>query len=227
MPTFVLIPGAGSDSTHWHLVRPLLEAAGHDVVTPDLPCESDDEGLPEYAAAVHAAIGDRDEAVVLVAQSLGAFTAAQVAAERPTALIVYVNAMIPAPGESPGTWWDAVGHAEAAAETLERHGPMSDWTEADIDEVFLHDVPAESLPGVRVLRQAGGIFATPLTAWPGDVPPRVISGLDDRLFALEPQRRIARERLGAKPEVVPTGHLAALADPAAPAERLLASAGEL
>ena len=32
MATFVLIPGAGSDSWHWHLVGSELEARGHDVV---------------------------------------------------------------------------------------------------------------------------------------------------------------------------------------------------
>ncbi len=37
MATFVLIPGAGSDSWHWHLVGPELEARGHDVVAVDLP----------------------------------------------------------------------------------------------------------------------------------------------------------------------------------------------
>src|SRR4051794_16569864 len=125
--TFVLIPGAGSGPDHWHLVVPILRAAGHRTVAPDLPCESDSAGLPEYTAAALAAIGDADDLIV-VAQSLGAFTAAAVAAARPTRLLVYVNGMIPARGESPGEWWSAVGHEEAAAETFERHGPMSTWT---------------------------------------------------------------------------------------------------
>ena len=219
MTTFVLLPGAGSGPDHWHLVVPLLRAAGHDAVTPDLPCESDTAGLPAYTEAALAAIGDRDDLVV-VGQSLGAFTAAAVAAARPTRRLVYVNAMIPARGETPGAWWDAVGHEEAAAETLARHGPMRDWTQADLEEVFLHDVPPAAAAGAPPRRQGGGIFATPLTAWPDGVGVRVLSGRDDRLFPLAFQRRLARERLGVEPEALPGGHLLALARPDALAAAL-------
>jgi pimeloyl-ACP methyl ester carboxylesterase len=52
----------------------------------------------------------------------------------------------------------------------------------------------------------------PLTEWP-DVPTRVISAADDRLFPVEFQRRIAKERLGITPDVIPGGHLSALARP--------------
>ena len=41
---------------------------------PDLPCEDDAAGLPEYADTVVDAIGDRQDLVV-VGQSLGGFTA--------------------------------------------------------------------------------------------------------------------------------------------------------
>jgi pimeloyl-ACP methyl ester carboxylesterase len=56
--------------------------------------------------------------------------------------------------------------------------------------------------------------------WP-DVPTRVIAGRDDRLFPLEFQRRIARDRLGVDVDVVPGGHLAALSCPAELADRLV------
>ena len=220
MSTFVLLPGAGSGPDHWHLVGPLLRAAGHDVVTPDLPCESDTAGLPEYTAVALDAIGEREDLVV-VGQSLGAFIAAAVAASRPTRLLVLVNAMIPARGETPGAWWDAVGHREAAAETLDRHGPMRDWSDADLQDVFLHDVPPAAAAGARPRRQGAGIFATPLDAWPDGVPVRVVSGRDDRLFPLAFQQRLARERLGVEPDVLPGGHLLALARPDALAARLV------
>ena len=84
-----LRPAAGRrvGPDHWHLVVPLLRAAGHEAVTPDLPCESDTAGLPAYTEAALTAIGDRDDLVV-VGQSLGAFTAAAVAAARPTRALV-------------------------------------------------------------------------------------------------------------------------------------------
>jgi pimeloyl-ACP methyl ester carboxylesterase len=51
---------------------------------------------------------------------------------------------------------------------------------------------------------------------------RVISGRDDRLFPLAFQQRLARERLGVEPDVLPAGHAAALAQPEALVRQLLA-----
>jgi pimeloyl-ACP methyl ester carboxylesterase len=39
MATFVLIHGGGDVGWYWHLVEPELRQRGHDVVTPDLPCD--------------------------------------------------------------------------------------------------------------------------------------------------------------------------------------------
>jgi len=74
MATFVLIHGAGDVGWYWHLVEAELRSRGHDTVAPDLPCDDDSAGLSEYADAVVGAIGDRT-GLVVVAQSLGAFTA--------------------------------------------------------------------------------------------------------------------------------------------------------
>jgi pimeloyl-ACP methyl ester carboxylesterase len=74
MATFVLIHGAGDVGWYWHLVEVELRLRGHDTVAPDLPCDDDSAGLPEYVDAVVQAIGDRIDLVV-VAQSLGGFTA--------------------------------------------------------------------------------------------------------------------------------------------------------
>jgi pimeloyl-ACP methyl ester carboxylesterase len=74
MATYVLIHGAASDSWYWHLVAPELAARGHEVVAPDLPCDDDSAGFPEYADTVVDAVGNRSNLVV-VAQSMGGFTA--------------------------------------------------------------------------------------------------------------------------------------------------------
>src|SRR5262249_55835164 len=74
MSTYVLIPGAGGAAKwYWRLVIAELEAAGHEAVAVDLPADDPAKGLPEYVDLVAAAAQDRR--VVLVAQSLGAFTA--------------------------------------------------------------------------------------------------------------------------------------------------------
>lgn len=101
LATFVLLPGAGSDSWYWHRVVPLLRDAGHDTVAVDLPCDDDTAGSAEYTAAALDAIGDREDLVV-VAQSMGGFTAPLIAARVPVDLIVLVAAMVPLPGETPG-----------------------------------------------------------------------------------------------------------------------------
>ena len=109
MATFVLLPGAGSDSWYWHLVVPDLEEAGHDVVAVDFPVTDDDATFSDYADVVVDAIGERhlEQAgdVVLVAQSMAGFTAPLVAARVPVTLMVLVAAMGPRPGESGGEWW--------------------------------------------------------------------------------------------------------------------------
>src|SRR5687768_4786827 len=108
MTTFVLVPGAGGAAWYWHRVERELRDRGHAAVAVDLPGPDPDAGLPEYAAAVVAAIGEVDDAV-LVAQSMGAFPAAMACARVPVARLVTVNAMLPLPGETPGQWFANTG----------------------------------------------------------------------------------------------------------------------
>jgi hypothetical protein len=51
-------------------------------------------------------------------------------------------------------------------------------------------------------------------------------GSDDRLFPLEFQRRVVRDRLGIDVDAVPGGHLVSLSRPAELTERLLAHGSE-
>jgi pimeloyl-ACP methyl ester carboxylesterase len=145
-------------------------------------------------------------------------------AERvPTAQIVLVNPMVPAADEAPGQWWAATGQEQARIAYFHRIG--LDRSVFDPIEDFFHDVPdavrqeAFSQPEPR---QSDTPFGQtwPLQGWP-DVPTRVVAGSDDRLFPLEFQRRVVRERLGLDVEVIPGGHLVALSQPDALADRIL------
>lgn len=218
--TFVLVPGAGGAAWYWHRVVPLLRAAGHDAVAVDLPGDDPHAGLPEYARLVEAAIDGRPD-VVLVAQSLGGFTAPMAAALAPVSAIVLVNAMIPVPGETPGAWWGNTGQAEARVEAAERDGYRSEFDE---QVYFLHDVPAEVAaagePHQRPEVDAVFASACEFTGWP-PVPVRVAVGADDRFFPAQFQRRVAHERLGVEADVLPGGHLIALAHPGPLARYLL------
>lgn len=221
MSTFVLIPGAGGAAWYWHRVVPLLRQAGHEAIAVDLPGDDETAGLQEYARLVVAAIGDRDE-VVLVAQSLGAFTAPLVAAGVPVGCLVMVNAMIPNPGESPGAWWGNTGSLPAREAAAREQGYP---TEFDLDVYFLHDVPPEvaaaGAPHQRPEADAAFASVCDFERWPS-VPIHVVAGADDRFFPLGFQRKLARERLGIEADVLAGGHLLALSQPSALADYLLA-----
>jgi pimeloyl-ACP methyl ester carboxylesterase len=221
MSSFVLIPGAGGIAWYWHRVVPLLEAAGHSGIAVDLPGDDPEAGLEEYAEIVVRAAADRRD-VVLVAQSLGGFTAPLVCARVPARTLIFVNAMIPLPGETPGAWWGNTGSEQARREAARRHGYTE---ELDLDVYFLHDVPEEiAKDGADHQRpEVEAVFKSPcrFEAWPA-VPRHVIAGTADRFFPLEFQARIARERLGVDVEEIPGGHLVALSNPGELSERLIA-----
>jgi Alpha/beta hydrolase family len=218
--TFVLIPGAGGTAWYWHRIVPLLQEAGHEAIAVDLPGDDPAAGLPEYAHLVASAIGNRDN-VVLVAQSLGGFTVPLVAAKVPVGSVVFVNAMIPCPGETPGAWWDNTRWAQARVAAAARGGYS---TEFDLAVYFLHDVPPEvAAAGEPYQRpEADAVFgsACDFSSWPA-VPIRVVAGADDRFFPAGFQQKLARDRLGLEADVLPGGHLVALARPARLASYLL------
>jgi pimeloyl-ACP methyl ester carboxylesterase len=212
MATFVLIHGAGDVGWYWHLVEAELRARGHGTVAPDLPCDDASAGLPEYADTVVDAIGDRTDPIV-VAQSLGGFTAPLVCDRVAVRLLVLVAPMIPAPGEAPADYWTNTRYDE---EKRERYD--------DATALFYQDVPAPLVAEAsrRGRRQSEARMGepSPLKAWP-EVPTRVLIGGRDRLLPSGFQRRIARERLGIVPDEIDSGHTPALSRPTELAERLV------
>jgi pimeloyl-ACP methyl ester carboxylesterase len=227
MSRFVLIPGAGGAGWYWHRVVPLLEAAGHQAVALDLPADDENAGLPEYADLA-AAAASRDGGpgasggTVVVAQSLGGFTAPLVCDRVPVDLLVLLNAMIPVPGETAGDWWDHTGVTPARDAAAQAGGYPPGY---DLETYFLHDVPPEIAAAGEPYQkpEAEIAFSQPcdIKEWPA-VPTRVVAGRDDRFFPVAFQRQVARDRLGLETDEVPGGHLAALSYPAGLAERLLA-----
>ena len=220
--TFVLIPGAGGDDRYWYLVVRRLQARGHDAVAVSLPAGDDSAGWKEYADVTVDAVGDRT-GVIVVAQSLGGFSAPLVCERVPVELLVLVNAMIPAPGETGEAWWSNTGQGDAMRDHLIGLG-LSPEDADDDDVVYFHDVPAE----VREEAFGHGEFQQswtpmtepwPLDAWP-DVPTRALVGRDDRLFPADFQRRVAGERLGIETDEIVGGHLLALSEPELVVERL-------
>ena len=222
MTTYVLIPGAGGVAWYWHLLQAELCGRGHEAMAVNLPADDDSAGLSEYADAVVGTIGSHTE-LVLVAQSLGGFTAPLVCERVPVDLLVLLNAMVPAPGESAGEWWSNTGHAKARAEQAARDG-RDLAADEDLRDTFFHGVPPEITAEAWARgepRQSGTPFAQPwpLPKWP-DVPTRFLQGRDDRFFPVEFQRRVVEERLGITPDEMAGGHLVALSSPKELADRL-------
>jgi pimeloyl-ACP methyl ester carboxylesterase len=220
MATFILIPGAGGADWYWHRVVPLLKEAGHEAIAVRLPGNDKAAGLATYADRVIDAIGERQD-VILVAQSLGGFTAPLVCERVPVRMLVFVNAMIPLPGETVGAWWGNTGSA-AAMTAAARKGGYSETF--DLQTYFMHDVPPDVVAdGAKHNHdQADTIFAETcrFDAWP-QVPIHVIAGRDDRFFPVDFQQRVARERLNAIADTLLGGHLIALSNPRGLAEQLL------
>ncbi|PFG40894.1 pimeloyl-ACP methyl ester carboxylesterase [Georgenia soli] len=251
MTTFAVVHGAGGSAWEWHLVGDELAARGHRMVAVDLPCEDESAGLAEHADAVVTAIREADGAaggpVVLVAHSLGGFVAPLVAARTPVRRLVLVSAMVPAPGETAGEWWETSGYRAAARErdasrqdsnvpgdnpgvqdsTGRQDGTADEAAhdpDAELVALFMHDVDRElAAEALRRSRDPAERLMSdpwPLPGWP-DVPTSFLALGDDRVFPPSFLRAHARERLGVTADEMPGSHCAYLSRPGELAERLV------
>ena len=137
-PSYILIPGAGGMAWYWHRVVGLLKQAQRlsaKRFAVDLPGDDESAGLHDYAEIVVREIGQRIN-LILVAQSLGAFTAAVVCERASVGKLIFVNP--PLPGETAGAWWENTGAARARLAAAEAAGYS---TEFDLQTYFLHDLP--------------------------------------------------------------------------------------
>lgn len=204
---YVLIPGAGCTSWHWHPVTDELRRRGHAVTPVDLPCDDPTAGLAQYVDTVVNAVPDGEE-VVLVAHSLGGFTGVMACEWLPVREFVLVAGMVPAPGERISEWWETTGY---------------DWVGDDVD-TFFHDLPAEFAAEARreLREQSDGPMNDPcaIERWP-EVRTRAVIGRDDLLFPADFLRRVTRERLGFTPDELAGAHFPMLGHPVALVEYLL------
>src|SRR5215831_14553529 len=104
MAVFSLVHGAWHGGWAWDFVRSELEARGHTVHAPDLPCEDVHAGVVEYARVVPAAD-------VVVGHSLAGYTIPLV----PASLRVYLCALVPRAGRR-GAFVPGFGDAQARHE---------------------------------------------------------------------------------------------------------------
>lgn len=214
MATYAFIHGAGDVGWYWHLVAGELEKRGHATVAPDLPCEDESAGLSEYTDTVVEAIGERTDRLVVVAQSLGGFTAPLVCDRLPAELLAFVAGMIPQPGETGDEWWENTGYLEATRDREQPGDPIAQ---------FLHDVPAE-LAAEAMAKGRDQAGAPMKERWPLEslpaVPTRYVLCTEDRFFPADWLRGLVRDRLGIEPDEIDAAHTPALSRPVELADRL-------
>src|SRR5215208_1266422 len=108
MARFVLVHGAFAGGWIWGPLAERLEAAGHEVESPDLPGAGDDTTpvedvtLAAYADRVCELLDASPEPSILVANSMGGVVISQAAALRPDKVrrLVYSAAFLPGDGQS-------------------------------------------------------------------------------------------------------------------------------
>ena len=128
MTNFILIPGAGGIAWYWHRIVPMLAPKGHDAIPVELPGDDPKADLNVYADVVLQAIDDRSD-VTLVAQSLAGFIAPLVCERARVERVIFVNAMIPKPGEHVGAWGEATGPGPARKQAARERGYTEDFVE--------------------------------------------------------------------------------------------------
>jgi pimeloyl-ACP methyl ester carboxylesterase len=230
--TFALVHGAWHGAWCWARVTPLLERRGHRVVAPDLPSEDPAATFDDYAGVVIRALADAGDDVVVVGHSLAGKTIPLVAARRPVRRLVYLCALIAAPGVSLADDLQAepdmfvAGYERGLAPPDEqrrrvwadyavaRETMFSDCSEADAQAAFARLRPQTSTP----YREPCSLDSLP------DVPATYVVAAGDRIVSPAWGRRAAPQRLGVEPLEVPGDHSPYLARPEALADLLDAQA---
>jgi pimeloyl-ACP methyl ester carboxylesterase len=201
MATFVLVPGACHTAWCWHKVVPLLEQAGHDVVTIDLPGTppnpshaTKDLTLDIWADYVADAVRKAAKPVLLAGHSRGGFVISEAAEKVPDQLagLIYVTAVLPQPGQ---TLMEASGYDPSIVPPVDENGCLEKFPDAVSIERFYHRcTPEDQAEACRHL------YAEPIAPdrapsgitherW-GRVPRAYIECSDDQALDLATQQRM-------------------------------------
>jgi pimeloyl-ACP methyl ester carboxylesterase len=215
MTTFALIHGAWHGGWCFERLAAELEARGHAVVAPDLPCEDIEAGAEDYARVVVGALGEADD-IVVAAHSLGGLTAPLVAVRRPVRHLVLLCAFVPEPGlslldqiERDAPFASAYGSAMRSDD----EGRTAWADDARFAELVCGDASVQDARAAfaRLRPQARPPIreTTPLKAWP-DVPTTSVVAREDRMIRPDWSRAVARERFRVDPIEIDGDHSPAL-----------------
>lgn len=231
MATFGLVHGAYHGAWCWDRLAPELSRRGHEVLTVDLPCETEGCGASEYAAAAITAFEDAPDDLVLVGHSLAGLTIPVVASRRPVGRMIFLCAMVARPGraqdEAIAEEPDMVGPSPPGGAYLDERG-ASRWHPEPATGFFYSDCrPEDAAWAVALLRgQRWRITAEvcPIDTWPA-VPSSAVIGAHDPVILPTWSRRTSPVLLGVDPVELDCGHSPFLSMPERLAEVLEAEAG--
>ena len=229
MTTYALVHGAWHGAWCWERLTPLLQRAGHDAVTMDLPSEDGAATFDSYADLVCAALTGCDDDVVLVGHSYGGNTVPLVAARRPIRHLVYVCAMIPDIGRS---LFDQLQDKPQMLNPAYEQGlSVPDeqlrqvWADLDIACAMFYgdcDEPTTKAALERLRPQSAypAIQPCSLTEFPAVKTTYVVCA-EDQILRPEWSRQTARERIGAELIELPGDHSPFYSRPSVLADVLL------
>jgi pimeloyl-ACP methyl ester carboxylesterase len=195
--TFCLVHGAWHGGWAWDPLRAELEARGHAVAAPDLPCDDVAADAATYADVLRAALGGADDAVV-VGHSLGGLTIPLV----PGRIRVFLCALVPGADTS-----DAFVPGFGETRTRDELGRSYYPDPADAARELQY--PAEAAALAEKLRPQAPIDASvPVTG-----PRAYVVCARDEAIRADWQRRVARDLLGVEPVELDAGHSPMLTHP--------------
>jgi len=202
MASYVLIHGAFQGGWAWDEIRGPLSAAGHRVLTPDLPSQGDDQtplsqvSLDAYVNRVVEVLDQCPEAAVLCGHSLGGISISQAAELRPAKVrrLVYIAAFLLPNESSPKQFWQDLGAPSPVMSCCDvsEDGVITYRTE-HLAEQILNCAPIEAVE--RSIRKSRPMARKPLGQALrlsdenyGRIPRTYIETLQDHAIPIEYQR---------------------------------------
>ena len=193
MATFALVHGAWGLGLQWDMVRAELEARGHTVHTPDMPCEDLEAGVDEYVAAV-------PPCDIVVGHSLGGLTIPYVEAKVHVFLCALVAGAIT-------EWGDVFVPGFGAGRERDELG-RSYYPDPAVAAAELQ-VPPEHARVAETLRRQAPYGTDPRRP----AQPEYIVCSHDAVIRPDWQRRAARDVLRVDPIELDAGHMPMLECP--------------